>query len=836
MKEENKRLEINGNMETVDFKIKTDDNKMFHLLSNLYSNPLGSTIREISTNCIDAHKINNNEDRPFIIKQSSKFDSDFYLSFRDFGPGMNHDDIKSIFCTFGKSTKDNSNDVVGCLGLGSKSPLSIADAFNVISINNGTKTIYNITKSSEGIPQLIVFGSSETDEENGLEVKIPILDKYKNNIKKEILEQLMFFKQKPLYFIGEKEEELDWENKLEQYYKMTDHIYIRQKNNSYYAMSYNEKNYSSSYIIQGGVKYVFNKETFLNILEPVSDQRLKTRINKDKMQVRLSDYTLISKLLDDHSIYLFADIGNVSFMPSRENLIYDSNTVEYIYQKFIQIIDQFQKTYNEITSSLECEWDKHVIINLKRSYTDMNISEESKEFFSKLNTSLIENYTNSLNSFKVGNIKKANTIDNKILHDIRFMNKSYKNDNNFKYTDIYIGKKMNSEYYNRAPILEELTSNLSSDIKFVFTDISEKNSRMKVTKYFSKKEPDIKHIIFIRTSFVTVDKKTQIKYVTEIGFNKSSIVDYSDICKEYEIIREQEKLEKRKENKLKGKTKKIKTYQVSKNDFCDSIKDRERREMSLSDFKGIKILTHQNKILETKKISVSSKYADLNSLYVLFNSTFLFSQLKEDIEIVYLNKKDYDSKEAQHLKTLQELYEEVLTKYKNSLSGKKVSFKKRYNFSFNKLISLFNQFIDKSEKKEKFRNIPNLFYKKDIEFVKQYNKYVNKEDNYIRLEWLSYIDFDDKKNIEKINEIFDIDIIVPENPEDILDKIYEDSSHFKDLLYHCDAYNINKFEQALIGINKDLYIKQCAPSNLLNMHLKNEEVKKEIKIIEKISA
>jgi len=817
MKKENEKLEINGNMETVDFTIKTDNNKMFHLLSNLYSNPLGSTIREISTNCVDAHKINNNEDRPFIIRQSSRFDSDFYLSFRDFGPGMNHDDIKSIFCTFGKSTKDNSNDVVGCLGLGSKSPLSIADAFNVISINNGIKTIYNITKSSESIPQLIVFGSSETDEENGLEVKIPISDKYKNNIKNEILNQLMFFKQKPLYFIGSEEEKLNWQNNLERYYKMNDNIFIK-KNTAIYNSFNND--IKDIYIIQGGIKYKFDKNTFLNSIEPVSDKRINERFNKDKMQAKKSDYNVIEKLLEEHSIYIFADIGNISFMPSRETIIYDTNTIEYIYKKFLSIIDKYQETYKKITSSLDCEWDKHVIINLNKFHNDMNIDEESRSFFGKMDTSLIKSYSNFLDFSIVGKTSQTDIIKYTELYDIRFMTR-----NNIinKYEDLYIGKRKDNEYYTIIFTLSRVSDNLSNVINFVFTPFSEKNSRMKINKYFMKKELDNKNIIFIRT-IEEISKKKQVEYVNKMGFNQSRIINYSDICDEYEIISKQEKLKTKEKNKNVDKVKKIKKYQVSINKFNELSKLRKRRELDLTEFKGIKILTHQGRIIESTKISESSKYFELNKAYVLFNSFFLKDQLENNFEVIYLNKKDYNSKEAQHLKTLQEVYEEVLDNYKEFLSDKHVYRNQSYNDKFVNMINIFDQFINKKEGKDKFKDINDLFYKKDIEFIKQYNKHLkHQEDDYVEFECVSNSFLSDKDNIDKINNMFNINIEFPEETSRaIIEKINKDSHHFSELFYCSDIYYIDRFTKIIEDINKDLYIQQHAPSDLTSMHLREK--------------
>ena len=73
------------------------------LSDNLYSDKIGSIIREIGSNCLDAHKLNNNESKPFeiTVPDYNVFDkSKSNLIFRDFGPGLSKEDIYSIYTTY----------------------------------------------------------------------------------------------------------------------------------------------------------------------------------------------------------------------------------------------------------------------------------------------------------------------------------------------------------------------------------------------------------------------------------------------------------------------------------------------------------------------------------------------------------------------------------------------------------------------------------------------------------------------------------------------------------------------------------------------------------------
>ena len=76
--------------------------EFFTVLSNsLYSNKPLAVIREVLCNAWDAQIVAGRTDRPVIVK----IDED-KLSIRDFGEGIPHDLIHSIYCVYGYSTKE----------------------------------------------------------------------------------------------------------------------------------------------------------------------------------------------------------------------------------------------------------------------------------------------------------------------------------------------------------------------------------------------------------------------------------------------------------------------------------------------------------------------------------------------------------------------------------------------------------------------------------------------------------------------------------------------------------------------------------------------------------
>jgi HSP90 family molecular chaperone len=91
------------------------DDRMFSLiLKNLYSNPVFSVIRELSTNALEAHKLVGNLSS-FHIQLPSRFDSNFKI--RDFGPGLSREDLNTYLNKLFSTTKAKDNLNPGGFGL-----------------------------------------------------------------------------------------------------------------------------------------------------------------------------------------------------------------------------------------------------------------------------------------------------------------------------------------------------------------------------------------------------------------------------------------------------------------------------------------------------------------------------------------------------------------------------------------------------------------------------------------------------------------------------------------------------------------------------------------------
>lgn len=165
-------IERSGVQTEGNFKINASEQAFRILSDGLYSDKIRAIIRELSCNAFDAHVDGNNLDTPFHVQLPNALDPIFKI--RDFGIGLSIHDVAHVYTTYFESTKTDSNDFVGCLGLGSKSPFSYTDSFTVTSYIDGHKHIHSAFLNEKAIPAHALLSESLTDEPNGLEVSFPV--------------------------------------------------------------------------------------------------------------------------------------------------------------------------------------------------------------------------------------------------------------------------------------------------------------------------------------------------------------------------------------------------------------------------------------------------------------------------------------------------------------------------------------------------------------------------------------------------------------------------------------------------------------------------------------
>lgn len=141
----------------------------------VYSHKERAVIRELACNAHDSHVMAGTTDVPFEVHLPTQLEP--WFSIRDYGTGLCDADVANVYGAIGVSTKRDSNEVIGCFGIGSLSPYSMCDSFIVKSYLDGMVRTYQCMRDNQRKPKVIPLGSSPTSEANGLEVKLTVDDR-----------------------------------------------------------------------------------------------------------------------------------------------------------------------------------------------------------------------------------------------------------------------------------------------------------------------------------------------------------------------------------------------------------------------------------------------------------------------------------------------------------------------------------------------------------------------------------------------------------------------------------------------------------------------------------
>lgn len=270
-----KTAKVEGNLggNVTAMTIRAED--MAHIMgvvTDLYSDKAKAILREYSTNALDAHK-DAGIKAPIEVTLPTRFNQ--YLIIKDRGTGMDVTDLTETYGMFGRSTKRDSNEFNGCLGLGSKSALTYGHTFTVTSVKNGVKSEVVVYRDEAGLGQLNVVDTSSTNLPNGTTVTIPT--KQGDDFAKIAAEFYKVWDKGTVLVDGVTPNHISDDTTLNQFGKH----YIRTSKRGYGE--------SHLYVIMGGVTYA---------------QKMP---QPKQFRVPLE-------------IFTFVDIGEVEFVPSREAL------------------------------------------------------------------------------------------------------------------------------------------------------------------------------------------------------------------------------------------------------------------------------------------------------------------------------------------------------------------------------------------------------------------------------------------------------------------------------------------------------------------------------------
>jgi len=331
-------LESEGLNESSTFKIEASA-KAFSILSDgLYKNKIGSIVRELLCNAYDAHVDAGTLDTPIEIKYPTSWTGEF--SIRDFGTGLSHEDIMTLYTTYFKSTKTNSNDFIGCLGLGSKSPFAYTDSFTVESYYEGFKKSYLCFKDDKG-PSITKLSEEPTTEHNGLKIILMVKDGDASSFRNELNE---FLKYNTINY------EMNGSTR-------TSTVYAAEIDNVFITDEYT---YSREILLrQGQVCYNVDTNSSINI----------------------RNYSFLYN--SNNSIIIDVPIGSVEVVASREGIQYTKQTVEIINKFLSDANEKIKNYYINKMNSYKSNYDKCRFI-----FNNFKAKNDVKHSFIKINTSI----------------------------------------------------------------------------------------------------------------------------------------------------------------------------------------------------------------------------------------------------------------------------------------------------------------------------------------------------------------------------------------------------------------------------------------------------------------
>lgn len=283
-------LESSGLTEQKSFAVNTHSAKLFDILQNsMYTDKVLAPVREYLCNALDAHtQISNTA--PFDVYLPNANVPEWVV--RDYGPGLSHHDVMHLFTTYLQSTKDDSNNLIGGFGLGSKSAFAYTDQFVVVSYFNGTVTRYVCFIDDERMPAVSVVDKQETAEPNGLMIRVPVRHDQFSDFYTRTKIILSFFPEGSYNTIGLRVEPYKPDS-------IKPGLWLKHD-----VTKYNGEGYA--YVLMGHVLYAIppkfaGENTFL---KAVTAKRTET--------------------------ILLANIGDCSLNPSRETLSLDKKTVQWL--------------------------------------------------------------------------------------------------------------------------------------------------------------------------------------------------------------------------------------------------------------------------------------------------------------------------------------------------------------------------------------------------------------------------------------------------------------------------------------------------------------------------
>ncbi len=721
---------------------------------NIYSNPIGTIVREITSNCFDSH-IEANVNKPVIIRKTfDKKDNTYYISFIDFGVGISPERMKEIYSVYFESTKRDDNNQIGGYGIGAKSVLAYRritgygtneydNSFYVITTFNKIKYYYCIYEGKES-PVISLLHSESTTDGNGTEIKIPVLEKDIPTFEREMVKQLYYFEN--IIFEG-----ID-------------------KNNNYDLKPTND------YQIVKGKSFYYRGNDYSKYIH-VCLGKVAYPIDYNVLNLNQSEYYL--------PIAIKFNVGDIKVTVSREQLDYDENTIRLIKKKLIEVKE-------ELISLLNKQFKNIVTL---------------KDFFE---------YTQNYNILKFGNGKSLNLQGLIKKEDIDLSNFRYKELKlnaltkdtslfNFFFNIRRLGDK--PKKYEKKEFYGEYNS-LISDKNIYYVENEFKRKQIKSTYLKS-----LHKTYYLITKRNILNNRLDISDIFKIALNSTT----DENGKPVKIVKTMLKMQEEffnivRENAINYDNLElpdnfvIKRISKKKNDFSDIT----------IPVKFIHHSINRIKVEKLEKFNGVIFYSNLEEEYKLNNSLKIFELLFDNNHLIWDYSKYNDNfKSYNHNITNNGIM--FIRVAQNNIKYLE-SCKNAYHISqfTNKMLyrkrDLVINYLQSNEIFSKYQNLSPLYKRYDFNSINEkYGKIILKVNEYFKK--LNNINTDIKYHKDELIRLLNIgDIELNDEQKDImkkLEQLYQLEENNEKILRYFNTYNINYnkvLDDVLVDILKKVMV------------------------------
>jgi len=293
------------------------------LSKNLYSDGIGSTIRECASNALDSHRRVGIED-PIIVSLELDNSNNYQFSVEDFGIGLDADDVRNIISKYGKSTKRNSNTELGMMGLGFKAPLAYSSSFYFICRKDGIERKYMMYEGEDTNTIDLLYEIPTTDR-NGVKVIVPVKYSDRSSFYEKIKEQLAYFE------------------------------------NAYFNVTLNDRSINNEFTIHRSENFQYS-EICKNENMHISLDNVYYPIDFDKLGIPIVQFPIALR---------FSLTDGLFPTPNRESIRYTTEAKAAILDKIKLLSDYFIHKYNERSKNCNTYSQVYDYYNSERRYVEI---------------------------------------------------------------------------------------------------------------------------------------------------------------------------------------------------------------------------------------------------------------------------------------------------------------------------------------------------------------------------------------------------------------------------------------------------------------------------------